>query len=162
MVNYTSLTFDEQTFVIFYGAKNCYKKRLKNIKAIYKIMVSSKQIMYFDEDGIISDEFFKVAEKFAGTEVLIYHHDYYNFAPNCNIVCGDNNFVFMDEMFKDDDFDTNGPIFKDQKLIKFENDKPIIEIMKFVKMFDEDRIKIDGFGAYANTMREEIFKLSRL
>lgn len=34
--------------------------------------------------------------------------------------------------------------------------------MKFVKMFDEDRIKIDGFGVYANTMREEIFKLSRL
>lgn len=100
MVNYTSLTFDEQTFVIFYGAKNCFKKRLKSFNAIYKLMVNNKQLMYRDENGNISAEYIETAKKFADKEVLIYHHEYYGFAPNYNIICGDNNnFAFMNEIF---------------------------------------------------------------
>ena len=104
MVYYNSLkTEKERSFVAFHGEKNCFIKTLENINIIYEIMLSSPEI-YNDDDRDPDQDFYKVAKKYASKEVLIVHTEYPNPILNNNFICGDDNWVFIDEMFVDGNF----------------------------------------------------------
>jgi len=104
MVNYNSLkTEQERRFVILHGELNCFIKRLENLNVLYELMQASPDI-YFDDKGFPDEKFCELAKKYAGKEVLITHNEYQNPSWNDNFICGDDNWVFIDDMFVDSNF----------------------------------------------------------
>ena len=105
MVDYNSLkTEEERKFATYYGEFNCCFKTLRGLKEIKKIIEDNLHFYRFSQEYGTKKDFFEVVGRFANKKVLVEFVEGSFGNVNNNFICGDDNWVFLDEMFVDNKF----------------------------------------------------------